>query len=114
MEKTFRLTKREDFSHVYRQKRSTANHQFVVYYRKNNSISHFRLGVSISKKVGNAVVRNLLKRRVKEIVWALKEEIKPGFDFILIVRKPATEQDFQGMKKSIYHVLKRAGIVGRG
>lgn len=113
MNKTYRLTRREDFSHIYRHRKSTANHQFVVYYKKDHRNEHFRLGVSISKKVGNAVVRNLLKRRVKEIVWSMKEEIKPGYDFILIVRKPATEQDFHAMKKSVHHVLKRAGIIKR-
>lgn len=113
MNKSYRLTKREDFNYVYRQRKSTANQQFVVYYKKNKRIAHFRLGVSISKKMGNAVVRNLLKRRVKEIVWSLREEIKSGYDFVLIVRKPATEQDFHALKKSIYHVLKRAGIIDR-
>src|SRR5690606_3949829 len=68
MQRKLRLRKKQDFNKVYRQGRSFANAQFVVYWRKQTEPGCFRLGVSASAKLGGAVVRNRLRRRVKEIV----------------------------------------------
>lgn len=113
MQKKFRLTKKEDYRVVYRHGKSTANHQFVVYYLKRPKHEHLRLGISVSKKVGNAVVRNRIRRRVKEIVRHHIDAILPRYDLVLIARIGAAEQDFHAMEKSILHVLKRAKLVNK-
>ncbi|NBI29186.1 ribonuclease P protein component [Chengkuizengella marina] len=110
MENKFRLKKKEDFNFIYRYGKSTANHQFVVYY-KHNSNHHFRLGISVSKKIGNAVVRNRMRRVIKEIVRHHTDKIAPNYDFIIIVRKPAVHMDYHQMEKSILHVLRKASIL---
>lgn len=109
-----RLTRREDFNKVYRHGKSSANHQFVVYVMNQPSAvegDSFRLGISVSKKIGNAVVRNRLRRMLKEIVRLNGDKIAPRTDLILIVRKPAAEMEYADMEKSVLHVLKRAGIL---
>lgn len=114
MQKEYRLTRREDFNKVYRHGKSAANHQFVVYVLNRYSGQTgdgFRLGISVSKKVGNAVVRNRLRRRIKEIVRLNREKLVSRKDFILIVRKPAAEMEYAEMEKSILHVLKRADLL---
>ncbi|WP_248929328.1 ribonuclease P protein component [Paenibacillus hamazuiensis] len=113
MEKEHRLTKREYFDRVYRYGKSTANHQFVVYYMKRGGGEAFRLGVSVSKKLGNAVVRNRLRRVIKEIVRHHADRIPPEYDFIVIARKPVVEMDYKEMEKSLLHVLRKAALLSK-
>jgi ribonuclease P protein component len=113
MEKKYRLAKREDFNKVYRYGKSTANHQFVLYYLPQPKLEYFRLGVSVSKKIGNAVVRNRLRRMMKEIIRLKKTLLPSQFDYILIARKPCAEMDYQAMEKSILHVLRKASLTKR-
>lgn len=114
MEKKYRLAKREDFNKVYRNGKSMANQQFVLYYLPQPNQEEFRLGVSVSKKVGNAVVRNRLRRMMKEIVRLHKDKMTPHYDYILIARKPASELDYQTMEKSIFHVIRKAMVHKKG
>lgn len=111
MRRKLRLRNREDFSRIYRGGKSFANSQFVVYWSKQKDADPFRMGVSASKKIGNAVVRNRMRRMVKEIVRHQEDRIVPRTDFIIIVRKPATTMKLNEMEKSIIHVLKKAGLL---
>jgi len=114
MRKELRLRNRADFSKVYRTGKSFANSQFVVYVSKQRIADPFRCGISASKKIGNAVVRNRMRRVIKEIVRQLEPKIAahaPQVDIIIIVRKPATSLSFSELEKSIQHVFKRAGLL---
>lgn len=110
MQKQFRLRDKRDFSRVYRYGKSVANFQFVLYVYKNSRSEHFRLGISASKKIGNAVVRNHVRRLVKEIIRLNPEKMANQHDFIIIVRKPAVDMSFEEMKKSLFHVIKKAQL----
>lgn len=112
MEKKNRLTKREYFDKVYRGGKSVANHQFVLYSYARPQPG-FRLGISVSKKLGNAVVRNYIKRRVKEIVRLNSQRFPAGYDYILIARKPVVGMAYAEIEKSIFHVLKRSATAVR-
>ncbi|TDF94347.1 ribonuclease P protein component [Paenibacillus piri] len=112
MEKKNRLTKREYFDKVYRGGRSVANHQFVLYFYARRQPG-FRLGISVSKKLGNAVVRNRIRRMIKEIIRLNAERLPGGYDLILIGRKPVVGMAYADMEKSIFHVLKRASLLDR-
>jgi len=113
MQKRYRLSRREDFAAVYRRGKSAANYQFVVYYQPRPENEKIRLGVSVSRKVGKAVVRNRVRRLVKEIIRQMMErdQIRPGYDLVVIARKPAAEQDFGAMERSLRHVLSRADLL---
>jgi ribonuclease P protein component len=113
MERKLRLANREDFNKIYRFGKSAANHQFVLYYYPQPQQPHFRLGISASKKVGIAVVRNQIRRRIKEIVRLNEARIPPGYDYILIVRKPAVEMEYGELEKSLFHVFRKAGLIGK-
>ena len=69
---------------------------------------YFRIGLSVSKKVGNAVVRNQIKRYIRQTFLELKEEIDTKKDYVIIARKPAADMDFFQVKSSLIHVLKRS------
>jgi len=110
VQKELRLSRREDFNKVYRRGKSSANHQFILYVLPEPGIERFKLGISVSRKVGTAVVRNRIRRLVKEIVRSHTARIEPHHQLILIARKPAADMDYHQMEKSIIHVLKRASI----
>lgn len=111
MERKLRLRRREDFNVIYRYGRSFANSQFVVYWRNRALSGSFRMGVSASSKLGGAVVRNRLRRMVKEIVRLNAGKMQINIDFILIVRKPALSLPYKEMESSIMHVLRKAGLL---
>jgi len=111
MHRKLRLRKREDFNTVYRYGKSFANSQFVVYWRKRPKAGSFRMGVSASSKLGGAVVRNRLRRMVKEIVRLNAAKLIEDTDLILIVRKPALSLHYKEMEGSVLHVLRKAGLL---
>jgi len=114
MQRKLRLRKKQDFNKIYRHGRSFANAQFVVYWRKQAEPGCFRMGVSASAKLGGAVVRNRLRRRVKEIVRLNAGKLQAAYDLILIVRKPALALSYKEMEGSILHVLRKAGLLKGG
>ena len=103
-----RIKKREEFSHIYRTRKSKANHYMVIYV-KDNSMEHARFGFSLSKKIGKAHVRNLYKRRLSEIVRLHWEGFQPK-DVVVIARKPIVELDYQGLEREFLKLAERSGI----
>ena len=108
MKKRQRIQKNEDFQKVFKKGKSVANRQFVVYSLQKPEQQEFRIGLSIGKKIGNAVMRNQVKRYVRQAFLELKEDIKGEYDYVIIARVPAANLDFHETKKSIEHVLKVA------
>ncbi|MNJ46610.1 Ribonuclease P protein component [compost metagenome] len=109
--KKLRLRNRADFSRVYRFGKSFANRQLVVYWSNKPDIERFRLGVSASKKIGNAVVRNRMRRMIKEIVRLHEAKIRDHVDIIFIVRKGAVGMEYQELEKSVLHALRKASLL---
>lgn len=105
MKKEQRIQKNEEFSRVFKQGTSVANRQFVLYHMKKEGQATFRLGLSVSKKVGNAVTRNRVKRCIRE-AFRLHSDKLDTFDYIVIARKPAAEMTFQEIEQSLLHVLR--------
>jgi ribonuclease P protein component len=114
MQKQYRLSSKQDFAAVYRTGKSAANYQLVLYYKKNPAEPHFRVGISASRKIGGAVVRNRIRRRLKEIFRLLADEIKEGYDIVVIVRKAAVDLDHAALVRSVRHVLKKADLLKGG
>ncbi|MGM0420031.1 MAG: ribonuclease P protein component [Bacillota bacterium] len=106
------LKKNNQFRKVYQQGKSKASKYLVVYWL-NNNLSYNRYGISISKKVGKAVIRNKLKRRLKEILrnWEHSYEIKRGYDIIIIARKPVISLEFQDLKTDLRKLMKKSRLL---
>ncbi|MFW6237612.1 MAG: ribonuclease P protein component [Halanaerobiales bacterium] len=105
------LKKQRDFDRVYGQGESCVSRYLVLYWYSNpREEKNNRFGFSISKKVGKAVVRNKLRRRLKEIIRLNHSRIKPGFDCIFIVRNPAVNLNFHELKKEAIKLYKKAGL----
>lgn len=80
---------------------------------KKDEPQPFRIGISVSKKIGNAVCRNQIKRYVRQAFLELQEDVKDQYDYLIIARKPAAEMNFHEVKGSLTHVLKRGKVLKR-
>lgn len=114
MKKKNRIKKNEDFQKVFKQGKSMANRQFVIYMLNQPEEKEFRLGLSVSKKIGNAVTRNRVKRLVRQVFLEEKDSLKTGMDFIVIARKPASEMDYHEVKSSLLHLFRKTKILKPG
>ena len=79
-----------DFKKAYDKGKSFGNRNLILYIRKND-LDYSRVGITISKKTGKAVVRNKIKRRMKEIYRNNEANIKDGYDLIFIIRRNVTD-----------------------
>lgn len=111
MKKSYRVKKEKEFQKVFFNKQSCANRRFVIYVLEKPEQKHFRVGLSVGKKIGNAVVRNSVKRKIREAVYQLKDEIRPTCDFIIIARVGVEELTLQEIQKNLTHALRLANIL---
>ena len=111
MNKKHRLKSNDDFQNVFKNGKSFANRQLVLYYLPKQGQFYFRVGFSISKKIGNAVKRNKLKRLFREVIHEIEQDIKPSFDFVIIARKPVKEMNYHEIKKSMIHLLSKSKLM---
>ena len=101
------LTKDIQFQRVYDNGRSWAGGEIVI-KALPNGLDLTRYGFAVGRRVGKAVVRNRIKRRLREI---LRRSLLPtGWDIIFIARNPAAQADYQSLKKSVGSLLLRAGL----
>ena len=113
MKKNFRVKREKDFKEIFRYGTSFANRKFVVYQLENQQ-NHFRVGLSVSKKLGNAVTRNQIKRRIRHILLNVRWHLADDVDFVVIARKGAESLDYAEMEKNLRHVLKLSKIYREG
>jgi len=111
--KEYRVKKNNEFQEAFKKGKSFANRQFVIYSLKKPEQSHFRIGLSVSKKIGNAVTRNQVKRYIRQAFHELENDIEHDYDYIIIARKPTADMGFHDIKKSLIHVLKLSKVFNR-
>lgn len=112
MKKTYRVKRAQDFQAIFDHGKSVANRRFVVYHLESSQ-KHFRVGLSVSKKLGNAVTRNRVKRKLRHVLMALTPDLKHQ-DFVVIARKGVEDLDYHEIKKNLEHVLALAQLLEKG
>ncbi len=109
MKHTEHLRKNKDFQFVYQNGKSFAN-RYLVLYHLNNGTSTNRLGISVSKKVGNSVVRHRITRLIRESYRLHEEEFDGGLDLIVIARPGAKERSFFEIESALLHLAGKCHI----
>ncbi|HAA08306.1 MAG: ribonuclease P protein component [Syntrophomonadaceae bacterium] len=102
----FRITSAQEYNNIYRFGKKIPGRFMVLYYLRNN-LGYNRYGFVTSAKVGKAVVRNRIKRQLREMVRQMNPSIKPGYDLVLVVRHHAGSADYQQLEKDLRMVLKK-------
>ena len=116
--KRSRLTRSSDFQRVYRQGSSTASRFLVVHYFAQPARGEPRLGLSVSKKLGGAVVRNRVKRLLRETFRECAARLPANYDYVLIARPQLTElldgPDKGAVPAAVRDVFERAELLQKG
>ena len=97
------------FRRLYRSN-GQANSCLVLYARKNRTGTN-RVGITVSKKLGKAVVRNRVRRRIREAYRLNEERFLPGWDIVIVARSRAVEVSFQKLNQSLLSLSEQAGIL---
>ena len=104
------LKRSQDFRKVYAEGRSYANRYLVMYMIKNHTDRN-RLGISVSKKVGNSVVRHRITRLIRESYRLNEEKFVDGLDLVIIARPSAKEKNFFDIESALLHLGRLHGIL---
>ena len=110
MKFTKSLKKNNDFLTVYKKGRSFANKLLIMYVLGNGQDHNF-LGISVSKKVGNSVVRHRTKRLIKEKYRLHEDMLNSGFNIVVIARPPARDADHEMIEEALIHLFKKQGLI---
>lgn len=106
------LKKNKDFQEVYKKGKSFANRYLVMYVKENESQKN-RLGISVSKKVGNSIVRHRLARLIRESYRLNEAEFAVGIDIVVVARVSAKDRGFYDIESAMLHLGKLHKIVNR-
>ena len=112
----YRIKKNNEFKLVYRRGKSLANNLLVLYVFKNNknklddNSTYNKIGISVSKKVGNSVVRSRSKRLITESYRLNKEDLKNGYDFVFIARTAIKGKSYLEVESSMKKLFQKAGL----
>jgi len=112
LKKEYRIKKNDEIQLLMSKKKTVGNLYFVVYYHKNHDQEHFRFALSVPKKYGNAVQRNKIKRRIREVIKDISIEKK--IDFFVVVKTKARELNFNDIKTNLLNLLLNANILKDG
>ena len=104
------LKKNRDFQYVYKKGKSYAN-KYLIMYVLNNKKEENRLGISVSKKVGNSVVRHRITRLVRESYRLQKDKFQTGYDIVVIARSNAKDKSYSEIESALLHLAKLHNIL---
>ena len=105
------IKKNNEFKRVYEEKNSFATRNLVMYISKNEDMESNRLGISVSHKVGNSVVRHTLTRQMREIFRNNIEFLKKGYDIIVVMRVGSDKQEFFNLNEDFIYLCKKHNII---
>lgn len=112
----YRLRKNNEFKLVYRRGKSLANSLLVLYIfnnRKNkdqNNLPYNKVGISVSKKVGNSVVRSRSKRLITESYRLKEKDLKSGYDFVFVARTAIKDKSYFEVEDAMKKLFIKAGL----
>jgi len=100
-----RLGRRSEYEAVYHGGQRRSSQQFIVFFRPNGG-EHSRFGISVKKALGGAVVRNRIKRRIREILRLSQSEIPSGWDIVIHPRSTVARAEFASLQAELLRLLR--------
>ena len=110
MKRRYRVQENERFQEIRRRGRSYSEHRLVLCALPND-LPYSRFGFSVSRRIGKAVVRNRIKRRIREAVRLKMGQIQSGWDLVFIARNPIRDADFHQIDAACARLLRRASLL---
>lgn len=110
MKRLYRVRENERFQEIRRQGRSYSN-QMLVLCVLPNGLPYSRFGFSVSKRIGKAVQRNLIRRRIRESLRLRMDQILPGWDLVWIARTPIQRAEYGEINAACARLLWRASLL---
>jgi len=100
-------------NHIFRRLYHTSGFAdgYLVLYARKNRTGENRVGITVSKKLGKAHVRNYVRRRLREIYRLNEDKFQPGWDIVVVARSKAVNADFTRLTQSYLALAKKAGIL---
>jgi ribonuclease P protein component len=111
VQRRYRLRQAHDFRRL-RETGQAYHHAWLLLSRAKGGTPHNRYGVITAKRLGNAVIRNRVRRRLKEALRLLHPRLKQGYDLVLIARPAITGQSFAAIQRIVLMLCEQAGLVG--
>ena len=102
--------KNRDFQTIYKKGKSYVNKYLVMYVLENNNEEN-RLGISVSKKVGNSVIRHRITRLIRESYRLQRERFKNGYDIVIVARTNVREKTYKEVESALLHLGKLHNII---
>ena len=100
-------------NHIFRRLYATsgqANGYLVLYARPNRSATN-RVGITVSKKLGHAVVRNRIRRRLREVYRLNEDKFLPGYDIVVVARSRCISANFEKLTQAYLSLAQKAGVL---
>ncbi len=110
---TVSLKENRQFKRLYAAGKSVVDPNLAVYCRKNR-LPQNRLGITVGGKLGKAVIRNRVRRRLREAYRLFEASVRPGYDIVVVARARAAESDYRVLDASLRGAFARLGLVQRG
>ena len=110
MKFTVSLKKNYEFRRLYNRGKSAVSQHVVVYCRRNGE-THNRLGVTVSTKIGGAVQRNRVRRRLKEIYMLNEANMAPGYDIVVVARVRSRFAGYRELENAVLSLFRKLNIM---
>ena len=110
LDRLISLSKNKDFQRLYKKGKSFVSPVLVVYVLRNHKQT-VRIGITTSKKIGNAVLRNRSRRVIREAFMSISERVQPGFDLVFVARGKTPYIKSTGLADNMLKQLRMAGLI---
>jgi len=111
MNKQYRVKKSNEIKKILKEKKFSSNSYFSVYKRNNPETSHFRYAISVGKKLGNAVIRNKLKRQIRAVINELNIDLNRNTDVFIIAKVKILDISYQEMLKQLEYLFNKQKLI---
>ncbi|MDE6242182.1 MAG: ribonuclease P protein component [Anaeroplasmataceae bacterium] len=112
MKKQYRVKKSKEIEEILKNHHFSSNPYFTIYIKEQHETNHFRYAMSVGKKIGNAVVRNHLKRQIRAVVRTFN--VVDTVDVFIVARGKVVNLEFQEIERELKHLFQKQKLLVKG